>query len=296
MAALLIELEVRLTDFALDMMDKLIGNAFARAKNTKERTYVATTKDVGRLMRLFNRTIEALSQALGTDRDAFAVVDETVGWVQLLRARPEIAGLAALAGEDPLVRAADRYATLRKFAPALLDVLEFKAAKGNDPILAAITLLRSLNQSGKREVPPDAPLPFRKEWRRLVTETGKPNRRLYETAVLATLRNKLRSGDVWVERSSNYSRFDPHLDLPTSRKIVFVEKPLRGTEPEQRKWHRSGVLAEVRSADIGNVVISAMDAKAVQMIVIPPMRIWITRCSSAIDSSSASLTRRQTAG
>src|SRR5271157_4582954 len=62
----------------------------------------------------------------------------------------------------------------------------------------------------------------------------------------------------------------PHLDLPTSRKIVFVEKALRGTEPEQRQWHGSGVLTEVRSADIGNAVISAMDAKAVQMIVIPP--------------------------
>ena len=36
-AALLIELEVRLTDVALDMVDKLVGNAFTRGKNTKER-------------------------------------------------------------------------------------------------------------------------------------------------------------------------------------------------------------------------------------------------------------------
>ena len=39
-------------------------------------------------------------------------------------------------------------------------------------------------------------------------KAGKPNRRLYEIAVVATLRNKLRSGDVWVDRSSNYRRFD----------------------------------------------------------------------------------------
>ena len=43
-------------------------------------------------------------------------------------------------------------------------------------------------------------MPFRKEWKRLVTEEGRPDRRLYETAVFATLRDKLRSGDVWVER------------------------------------------------------------------------------------------------
>jgi hypothetical protein len=228
----LIELEVRLTDVALDMMDKLVGNAFTRGKNTKERAYVATTKDVGRLMRLFDRTIEALSQAQGADRDAFAVVDETVGWAQLLRARPEIASLAALTEEDPLVRAADRCATIRKFAPALLEVLEFKAAKANDPILAAITLLRNLNQSSTREVPPDAPLPFRKEWRRLVTETGKPNRRLYETAVLATLRNKLRSGDVWVERSSNYCRFDSYLLPATAVTPIAAELDLPATADE----------------------------------------------------------------
>ena len=150
----------------------------------------------------------------------------------MLRARPEIASLAALTEEDPLVRAADRYATIRKFAPALLEVLEFKAAKANDPILAAITLLRNLNQSSAREVPPDAPLPFRKEWRRLVTETGKPKRRLYETAVLATLRNKLRSGDVWVERSSNYCQFDSYLLPATAVTPIAAELDLPATADE----------------------------------------------------------------
>jgi hypothetical protein len=35
---------------------------------------------------------------------------------------------------------------------------------------------------------------------------GAPNRHLYETAVLATLRDKLRSGDISVEHSSSYRR------------------------------------------------------------------------------------------
>jgi hypothetical protein len=39
-----------------------------------------------------------------------------------------------------------------------------------------------------------------------------------------------------------------------------------------------------------------MDAKAVQMIVIPPHEDLDHPVCSAIDSSSASLTRRQTAG
>ena len=80
--------------------------------------------------------------------------------------------------------------TLRKFAPALIEALQFRSTRAGDPMLGALKLLAGLNQSGKREVPADAPMPFRKEWRRLVMEEGGPNRRLYETAVLATLRDK----------------------------------------------------------------------------------------------------------
>jgi len=59
-----------------------------------------------------------------------------------------------------------------------LEALEFKAARSHDPTLAAIKLLLDLNRSGKRDVPADAPMPFRKEWKRLVTEEGQPSRRL----------------------------------------------------------------------------------------------------------------------
>ena len=80
--------------------------------------------------------------------------------------------MADLADEDPLLRAADRWRTLRKFAPDLIEALEFRAARAGDPMLAALQLLAELNRSGKREVPADAPMPFRKEWRRLVMEGG----------------------------------------------------------------------------------------------------------------------------
>jgi TnpA family transposase len=211
LVATVLDLEARLIDAVLDMADKLIGGLFAKARNAKRRRYAATATNVGRLMRLFHGTIDALATAQAGDLDAFEAVDSAVGWAKLLRVRGEVQTLAELAGEDPLRRAADRWKTLRKFAPALIEALEFRAARANDPTVAALRLLADLNRSGKRDVPADAPMPFRKDWRRLVLETGKPNRRLYETAVLATLRDKLRSGDVWVERSSGYRRFDAYL-------------------------------------------------------------------------------------
>lgn len=214
--ALLIDLEERLTDAAIEMADKLIAGIFTRAKNTQARRYAATSRDMSRLMRIFRGTIDALAEAIEGDTDPIDSLNETVGWGTLLKVRHEVAALAETAAEDPLIVAADRYATLRKFAPALIEALDFKAGRGSARTIAAVRLLRELNGSGKRDVPPDAPMPFKKEWRKLVVEPdGKINRRLYETATLAHLRNKLRSGDVWVERSSAYRRFDSYL-LPES--------------------------------------------------------------------------------
>jgi hypothetical protein len=215
LAATVLDLEMRLTDAVLDMADKLVGGFFAKARNATRQRYVASAATVGRLMNLFHGTIDALAAAQEGKTDAFKAVDDAVGWPKLLSVRSEVKDLADIADEDPLIRAADRWRTLHKFAPALIEALEFRSARAEDPVLAAIKLLVELNRSGRRQVPPDAPMPFRKEWRRLVTETGQPVRRLYETAVLATLRDKLRSGDVWVERSSGYRRFDSYL-LPAA--------------------------------------------------------------------------------
>ena len=220
--AFLIDVEERLTDSALEMADKLIGGIFTRAKNAQARNYAATSKNVARLMLIFRRTIDALTDAVDTGEDPIDALDASVGWTTLLRARPEVASIAETASLDPLTVAADRYATLRKFAPDLLEALEFRAGKGSAKTIAAIEMLRALNRSGKRDLPADAPMPFRKEWRKIVVGgDGEVNRRLWEIATLAHLRNKLRSGDVWVERSASYRRFDSYLlSEPKAKPVV----------------------------------------------------------------------------
>lgn len=232
LVATILDLETRLTDAVLEMADKLVGGFFAKARNATRRRYAASAGNVSRLMHMFHGTIEAIAAAQEAKGDAFKAVDDAVGWPKLLRVRGEVAELANLADEDPLIRAADRWKTLHKFAPDLIQALEFRAARSNDPMLAALKLLVELNQSGKREVPADAPMPFRKDWRRLVMQDGQPNRRLYEMAVFATLRDKLRSGDIWVERSSNYRRFDSYLLPEAAAAAAAAQLKLPATADE----------------------------------------------------------------
>ena len=176
-----------------------------------------------------------------------------------------------------------QYATLRKFAPLLIEALEFRSLQGSARTVKALDLLRELNRSGKRDVPENAPMPFRKEWRKLVVEPdGKINRRLYETATLAHVRNKLRSGDVWVDRSSSYRRFDSYLvpmatatpiakglGLPDSAdewlnsRATLLDQRLKGFERQLRKGQLEGVAMvgdRLRITPISNT--TPPDAKA----------------------------------
>lgn len=69
LVAFLLDLEERLTDSALEMADKLIGSIFTRAKNAQTRNYATTSKNVARLMLIFRRTIDTLTDAVDTGED-----------------------------------------------------------------------------------------------------------------------------------------------------------------------------------------------------------------------------------
>ncbi len=75
----MLDLKTRLTDAILDMADKLIGGLFAKARNAARRRYAASASNVGRLMRMFHGTIEALAAANEGEADAFEAGDNAVG-------------------------------------------------------------------------------------------------------------------------------------------------------------------------------------------------------------------------
>ena len=109
------------------------------------------------------------------DRDPFDVLDEEIGWDRLVASREEIAALGDLATQDPLSLATQRYAQLRRFAPAFLDAFEFDAPAAGHDLQAAVTLLRELNRTGKRTLPDIVPMPFPSQhWRAVILHNANP--------------------------------------------------------------------------------------------------------------------------
>src|SRR5712691_9417618 len=106
----------------------------------------------------------------------------------------------------------DHYSYVRQFAPQFLDTLSFESHEEDDTLLEAIEVFRALNTTKRRTLPDDVPVDFVPDnWQRFVAPEGQPKRRAYELCTLSTLRDKLRSGDIYLPNSRRYT--DPETFL-----------------------------------------------------------------------------------
>lgn len=235
-------LETRLADATLAMFEKYMGSLFTRARNRDERRFQATKRDVAKALILFRRTIAALKQAKAAGEDGVAVVDREVGMKRLDEALPIIGSVADVADQDILVTAAERYSVVRRFSPRFLAALRFQSSTPGDGVLAAIELLKAIDRDGSRALPKRPPASFLPpKWRKLIFARRAPDRRLYETVVLATLRDRLRGANIWVAGSRDYRAFKDYL-LPAgaSQNIGISDE----THPDRYVAGRAAALHE----------------------------------------------------
>jgi hypothetical protein len=81
--------------------------------------------------------------------------------------------VADVADQDILVTAAERYAVLRRFSPRFLATFDFRSNTPNDPMLAAVELLRAMDRDGTRVLPKRPSSTFLSpQWRKLIFANG----------------------------------------------------------------------------------------------------------------------------
>lgn len=236
------DLEIRLTDAVLAMFCKYMGSLFTKARGREERRFQTTKRDVARTLRLFRRTIAALKQAKESGEDGVAVVEREVGLAKLDQALPVIEAVADVADVEILATAAEKYAVLRRFSPRFLAALRFQSSTPQDPLLAAIDLLKAADENSARALPKRLPSAFLPpKWRRMIFAGSVPDRRLYETAVLAILRERLRGAGVWVAGSRDHRAFEDYL-LPAEPAGAPCVGIAGEADPERYVAARAGLL------------------------------------------------------
>ena len=116
-----------------------------------------------------------------------------------------------------LAEVIDSYPRVHRTATIILGAFTFRSWKSTDPVLTALDVLHQLYASEQRKLPAGVPTSFlTPAWRKLIGIGPTIDRRTWEVAVVVTLRDRLRAGDVWVEGSRAFRAFDDFLLPPTA--------------------------------------------------------------------------------
>jgi hypothetical protein len=202
LAVCLLETHRTLIDEAISMHDRIVGILMRRGQRKQADQLEQDTKNIKRTVGLFSVLGKALIDAKETGKDPWLLIEEHLPWDAFCAAIKDAETLSQPRRFDYLGYIDTQYSHVRQYTPALLDHLDFHASGGSKDVLDAIELLREMNKSGKRKLPDDAPTSFvSSRWKPYVYQDGSLDRRYYELCALSELRNRLRSGDIWVPGS-----------------------------------------------------------------------------------------------
>jgi TnpA family transposase len=268
------EMEAILTDAALVTFDKMLGSVFRRADQAHKQHVVDRAKTLDASTRALLVMAKAMLAAKACGEDQVATVERALGWERLKTLVAEADKVVADAREDNLGEIVERYSTVRRLAPILLGALVFRAWKPDDPLLIALDALREFYATGQKSLPEHAPTAFLKStWRKLIGTGAAIDRRAYQVAVMMALRDRLRSGDIWVEGSRAFRAFDDFLLPPETFATRQREDELGLAVPDRfDAWRAARVgllnarLQEIDAlASAGKLVEAAITAEGLSI-------------------------------
>jgi Domain of unknown function (DUF4158) len=203
------------TDELVDLFDKLLASTNAKARlrpGEYQKSVAGAANDKVLLLAQIARLL--LDPGL-PDEERLGALFDAVPKDRLAAALADCERIARPAGNSHVDLLGDHYSRLRQCMPRFLEVLTFCSHRHDDELLEGIDVLKKLNRTRRRTMPPGAPLAFvPRAWMPFVLSgEDKVSRRFWELALLWRLRDGLRSGDVWVEGSRRYA--DPETYLLT---------------------------------------------------------------------------------
>lgn len=146
LTALAIEGTATVTDEIIDLHDRIIGRLFNAAKQKHQRQFQASGKAINDKAYLYRRIGQALIEAKHNKNDPFSAIESILPWESFIKSVNEAQKLAQPEEFDFLHKIGDGYTTLRRYAPAFLEVLQLHSISATKSLLDAIDTLRDMKK------------------------------------------------------------------------------------------------------------------------------------------------------
>jgi hypothetical protein len=243
LVATVLDTTTRLIDDGVGLFDRAVGRMFRRAEAREENAVLRDARAVNEKVRLFAKLGAALIAAKANEGEAGLddAVVSAIGWEELAASVAEAERLTRPDKVDLPALATRAWPVLHRLGPLFLDAFELRAVPAAAAILRAVELLHEVYASGSQKWPKSLPASFlRPAWRNAVRDSGgdgsTEHRRAWEAATLLTLRDSMRSGDIWVEGSRQWRAIEDQLIPPA---LFAARRWLGRCRSPCRRRHRS---------------------------------------------------------
>ena len=209
-------------DQIVDMYDKLINKVYNWAQDDLDETTKLKRKSIQRVLAMFATIGEVL-----LDKDAS---DERVRDILFSKfSQEELAERLEQSKEWTIGKSSHifhgimgRFSYLRQFSKDFLKHLGFESCQRESSqtkltsLLDSVVILKEMNQSGKRKLPPEASIAFVPNRLRPFVENkshiapGELDKCAWECSLLTVLRDEIKSGNLSVAHSKRFRNFDDY--------------------------------------------------------------------------------------
>jgi len=211
---------VDVLDEVIQLFDQAVSSRESRVRHRLADQLAERAKRSEDKLALAEEILPVLADPSIPDEQVGGLLRDGIGLSRLRAALAEPAEPRLPRDHGQLHMLESSYSYLRQFTPLVLAVLDFAASPPAAELLAAVNILRELNTSGNRAVPPTAPTGFvPARWQGYLADAAAAGnttayRHYWELAVLLCLRDALRSGDIHVPGSRRYANPTAYLIAP----------------------------------------------------------------------------------
>jgi len=210
LAVCMVEWRYQISDEVVETHDRIVGKLYRSSERARD-------AQIGNQRSLIEATLKSFAEvgsSLVAAREAGEALNDVIesqgGWDQFSRLVDDALRVNAKIAVDPLDFVTSGYARFRLYVPRLLRILEIKGNRAVEPLLSAIDVLKKLNDGGSSKDESNLPVLFaRPKWQSHLRRNL--DRKTWETAVLFSLRDGFRSGDIWLETGRRFGQLSTSL-------------------------------------------------------------------------------------
>ena len=197
------------TDFLIEMLDKLLCRISSQAERDVDEAIKQSRVSLQRSAKLFQTVAGVLLDEDVPDGSVRSNIFDEISRDTLRNQVESLRNWTEGKHSHEFHGVIRRFSYIRRFSASLFEALTFEGqGYSTPPVLEAIDTLRAMYAKNKRVLPDDAPTEFiPQRLRQFVSDNGTTSRQAWECALLFTIRDELKSGNLAVAESKRFGQF-----------------------------------------------------------------------------------------